>query len=491
MRQKLFKNFLFVTIFFCSGLAILVEAQEIINKGETFYVKNGESLELLCHIKDVEQLVNDEAISVAWSLGHDTGLIASDLEVQDESKDYHVSVDKDYYKLLIPSITLSDDKKTFICTSYSDGAPYSITHNVFIGESPAVTFVGKKDKTIAVGQEFVLECHVSGTPLPIVEWTYEGGEIPKGVKIIGNKLVFEEAQLLYSGNYRCTAKNSIGIAFTQSKINVVDQSKTIESPIEMNEHIKIFNKFEQISAEFGKELNLTCKYIAYPEASVSWTFNGKPLYESVNENATKIYAYQEEKYTSSVLNIISFQISNIGQYKCFISNGKGSESKVINVIPIIPSIHVSINCNSLFFETPFKENIEKLHLFWKTRGEVNFSIIEVDKKNFSAFKVYTGGSTGVVKLSDLDIPKNAVFNFEVVLETTKYGEFKSLEEVSGYVFDVENPGKLRSSKEYMDCFSLGSGEPSSGNSNHLFILSSTLVFSALLFTTFGNHMLMK
>uniref|UniRef100_A0A0N5B1Y8 Ig-like domain-containing protein n=1 Tax=Strongyloides papillosus TaxID=174720 RepID=A0A0N5B1Y8_STREA len=478
MRQKLFKNFLFFTVFLVGGLAILGEAQEIINKGETFYVKNGESLELLCHIKDVEQLVNDEAISVAWSLGHDTGLIASDLEVQDESKDYRVSVDKDYYKLLIPSITLSDDKKTFVCTSYSDGAPYSITHNVFIGETPAATFVGKKDKTIAIGQEFVLECQVTGTPSPIVEWTYEGGKIPKGVKIIGNKLVFEKAQLLYSGNYRCTANNSIGSSFTQSKINVV-------------ENIKIFNKSEQISAEFGKELNLTCKYIAYPEASVSWTFNGKPLHELVNENATKIYAYQEEKYTFSVLNIISFQISNIGQYKCYISNGKGSESKVINVIPIIPSIHVNINCNNLFFETPFKENIEKIHLYWKTKGEVNFSIIEIDKKNFSAFKIYTGGSTGVVKLSDLDIPKNALFDFEVVLETTKFGEFKSLDEVSGYVFDVENPGKLGSSKEYMDCFSLGLGEPSSGNSNHFFILSSTLVFSALLFTTFGNLMLMK
>uniref|UniRef100_A0A0K0E631 Ig-like domain-containing protein n=1 Tax=Strongyloides stercoralis TaxID=6248 RepID=A0A0K0E631_STRER len=483
MKQKILKNFSFYIIIYIIGFSTYSWSQEILNKGESYYVKNGDSLELSCHIKNVIKLTNDESISVAWSQGQDTGLIASDMDVQDESGRYDVSMDQDHYKLIIPSITLDDDKKTFVCTSYSEGEPYQITHNVFIGEPPTASIIGKKNKTILEGEEFVLECQVSGIPSPEVTWLHEDKPLPKGVKTNENKLIFEKAKFSYAGNYKCIASNSLGTASVQSKINIVDASKAIEFPVEVKEHVKVYDKSEQVSSEFGKELNLTCKYTAYPEASVLWTFNGRPLDDIINEKTTKIFAYQEGKYTFSVLNINTFQISNIGQYKCNVGNGRGgNESKIINVIPIIPEVDINVSCNTLYFETTFQGDINKLRLYWKTPSSLNFSVLEIESKDFTIFKPTSNGMSGAIELADYNITKNHYINFETILETTEYGDFKSKKQVTAYIFDEKNPGKLRSSNEYLKCFDTET-EPSSGNRNSI-LLTKTFI-SALLFIAFG------
>uniref|UniRef100_A0A0N5A3V3 Neurotrimin-like n=1 Tax=Parastrongyloides trichosuri TaxID=131310 RepID=A0A0N5A3V3_PARTI len=479
MRQKICQIFVYFAIF----VVLLVKegyGQQILNKNETFYVKPGDTVVLPCKIKDVLKLTNDEGLSVAWSQGLHDGLISSDGDLQDESGRYEVVLEKDEYKLIILSVTAIDAKQ-YVCTSSSEDNMTYLYHTVIIGEPPVVSIIGEKDKTIVEGEEFVLECQVSGKPTPIVKWSYQNGPLP-GVTIIGNKLQFKKAKKEFSGNYICSAKNNIGSSNITSKIMVVDSSEANEKVGDIEEPVKVYGMPEKHSIEFGKEMNLSCKYTAYPEATVEWTHNGRAINSLSKEVLTKIFAYQEGKYTYSVLNINSFHIANIGSYKCIVKNDRGNDSKVFNIVPVMPEVSIDVLCNTLHIETTFKGEVERVRLYWKTSISSNFDVLTIYKEDFEMTRQHSNGLTITIDLTDLGITRNSLIDFEVVLESSEYGDFKSSKSLQTYVFDEKNPGKLAASEEYKKC--IGSDEPSSGERNN--ILFTPLC--ALLFVAFVRFM---
>ena len=84
--------------------------------------------------------------------------------------------------------------------------------------------VTKKDFSSAPGERAILEVEVSGKPVPLVSWRFNGCELPGDnprVKILDSgSLQIDDVQASDAGLYKCSAKSKAGSSYGQVTLRI-------------------------------------------------------------------------------------------------------------------------------------------------------------------------------------------------------------------------------------------------------------------------------
>uniref|UniRef100_A0A1I8IRN4 Basement membrane-specific heparan sulfate proteoglycan core protein n=1 Tax=Macrostomum lignano TaxID=282301 RepID=A0A1I8IRN4_9PLAT len=151
-----------------------------------------------------------------------------------------------------------------------------------------------------------IECRIRGQPRPTIVWTKDGEAFIADASIDqdGQRLRISRAQVRHSGNYRCTAENSLG---SMSKVInlVVGQAPKPVKPLVGPNKLVLYE---------GEARELHCNATGIPNPIIQWRHNG-----SVRSSS------------GSVLNIRTVTVSSAGRYNCSASNQFGATTILFDV----------------------------------------------------------------------------------------------------------------------------------------------------------------
>ena len=82
-----------------------------------------------------------------------------------------------------------------------------------------------RNQTVLEGRPTVMNCKAEGIPLPVLSWTFNGGELPPDAAIrdLCNQSILQlsKASKSMEGWYTCKAKNLAGDARLNSTLHVL------------------------------------------------------------------------------------------------------------------------------------------------------------------------------------------------------------------------------------------------------------------------------
>ena len=183
------------------------------------------------------------------------------------------------------------------------------------GKKPAPKFTQPSQETQAtVGGTAKLECHLSATPKPNIEWTKNGRAINESRRVRTefdgelSSLIISDLRPEDSGEYQCTAKNNIGTASCRTTL-IVSEAK---NKPEFKDTMKDVEVVEGDKAVF--EVRVT----AQPDPEVEWYLR-------------KMRIKSEDKYTIEEdtdrkrysLTIAHCRREDSGHYRCVVKNSAG------------------------------------------------------------------------------------------------------------------------------------------------------------------------
>ncbi|XP_026881345.2 hemicentin-2 [Electrophorus electricus] len=171
--------------------------------------------------------------------------------------------------------------------------------------------------TSAVGGEVLLQCLVSGHPVPSIEWSKQGHSARTGGRIImgvrNATLYISSVRIHDEGFYTCTASSSVGQDKKTTTLRVTVAAKPV-----------IVWFVGSVNVSRGGTITLPCRANGNLPVKYSWTRMGLPipLHPSprirVDDNGT--------------LHISNANQSDIGEYYCTAQNGVGQDRRKAMVI---------------------------------------------------------------------------------------------------------------------------------------------------------------
>ncbi|NXS71080.1 DSCL1 protein, partial [Pandion haliaetus] len=122
-------------------------------------------------------------------------------------------------------------------------------------------------KVVNPGEQFSLMCAAKGAPPPTVTWALDDEPIPRDSGHRTNQYTMSDGttvshmnvtspQIKDGGVYRCTARNSVGSAEYQARINVRGPPS--------------IRAMKNITAVAGRDTFINCRVIGYPYYSIKW-----------------------------------------------------------------------------------------------------------------------------------------------------------------------------------------------------------------------------
>ncbi|NXF38496.1 DSCL1 protein, partial [Nyctibius bracteatus] len=123
------------------------------------------------------------------------------------------------------------------------------------------------EKVVNPGEQFSLMCAAKGAPPPTVTWALDDEPIPRDSGHRTNQYTMSDGttvshmnvtspQIKDGGVYRCTARNSVGSAEYQARINVRGPPS--------------IRAMKNITAVAGRDAFINCRVIGYPYYSIKW-----------------------------------------------------------------------------------------------------------------------------------------------------------------------------------------------------------------------------
>uniref|UniRef100_A0A672V599 Cell adhesion molecule DSCAML1 n=1 Tax=Strigops habroptila TaxID=2489341 RepID=A0A672V599_STRHB len=123
------------------------------------------------------------------------------------------------------------------------------------------------EKVVNPGEQFSLMCAAKGAPPPTVTWALDDEPIPRDSGHRTNQYTMSDGttvshmnvtspQIKDGGVYRCTARNSVGSAEYQARINVRGPPS--------------IRAMKNITAVAGRDTFINCRVIGYPYYSIKW-----------------------------------------------------------------------------------------------------------------------------------------------------------------------------------------------------------------------------
>ncbi|XP_030271966.1 hemicentin-2 isoform X1 [Sparus aurata] len=166
--------------------------------------------------------------------------------------------------------------------------------------------------TVPVGARVVLECQVSGHPLPSISWVKRGHSKQTGGKIaLGLRnatLDIQSARSYDEGVYVCEASNTLGHSHNTAMLRVA------VSPI-------IVTSAGQVSCRIGASAVLPCKAVGILPITYNWTKGRAETQSPISFNEGK---HIDE---DGALHISSVQYYDAGEYYCTAENRAGRHQR--------------------------------------------------------------------------------------------------------------------------------------------------------------------
>uniref|UniRef100_A0A8K9XES9 Neuronal cell adhesion molecule a n=1 Tax=Oncorhynchus mykiss TaxID=8022 RepID=A0A8K9XES9_ONCMY len=210
-------------------------------------------------------------------------------------------------------------------------ALYNYTNNLFVGEySPSgerrpsfMAPLGRSSTQMALrGGVLELECIAEGLPTPEVSWYKESGDLPSSRMSFHNfqkTLKIADVMEADAGDYRCTAKNSLGSAHHTIKVNVKAAPFWISAP----RNLILAPKETGI---------LTCRVSGDPKPQIAWSVNGVPIEDSPKDTSRKV--------EDDTVILSDVQTGSSAVYQCNASNEFGYllANAFVNVLAEAPRV---------------------------------------------------------------------------------------------------------------------------------------------------------
>lgn len=168
-----------------------------------------------------------------------------------------------------------------------------------------------KDTSVTAGDTIEFKAKVTGEPKPEVEFLKDGRKITPDSRIKIEKegdthrLIIRKATEEDAGSYQCVAKNEHGSVESDAKLEV------LMGPI-FEESLR-----DKECNEDDKDIDMSVKIQAKPEAEVKWLYENKEIRMSETKNIIK---ESDGRYT---LRMKSVTIEESGKYTVIASNSEG------------------------------------------------------------------------------------------------------------------------------------------------------------------------
>ncbi|CAL8342161.1 unnamed protein product [Arctogadus glacialis] len=248
------------------------------------------------------QVDKDTGVTIMWT---------RDGRKVHQSPDCKLSFERKRVTLDIPKITLKDCGQ-YVCKATNDAGSTTCSATVRVQEAPS--FIKRLESTVAwkQGSSARLQCIVSGSPDLQTSWFLNDRELSPGerysisLKDSVATLELRSVMLSDSGNYTCEVLNESGCESCTSKVTVK------EPPSFMKDLLSV-------EAVRGSVAMFDCEIEGSAPFEVTWLKNGKRI------SAGGKYRIVSQGSMSS-LEIHYFESSDIGDYKCDVSNAVGVAS---------------------------------------------------------------------------------------------------------------------------------------------------------------------
>lgn len=257
----------------------------------------------------------------------------------------------DYKVIAINSAGEASSKCSLKVTPVSDSEPITrpVETPVYAGSPPKFTKL-LSDVLVSEGERIILECSVSGEPVPEIHWFLNNQEIQASQHVLLThtedgvvKLEIEKVTPDDKGVYTVKASNCCGDAKCFAQL-IVKSLRTTESA-KIFDETKTAPAFKELFADRTCFENQTtkfeCKVTGKPAPKIKWLFNGEPV-----SGKDFLVSTSGDR---QVLAIPEVSLKNQGKITCVAENevGKASCEAYLSVQPstllTLPEMELELN----------------------------------------------------------------------------------------------------------------------------------------------------
>ncbi|XP_051950032.1 hemicentin-1 [Xyrauchen texanus] len=202
-----------------------------------------------------------------------------------------------------------EDAGNYTCLATNEAGTASQSVTLSYAESPRIS-LAQQVVMVVSGGDATLECHASGTPLPLVTW-HKGdldlGTVPFAeLDVHRGTLQIRGVQELDAGEYTCVATNTAGSTSAVVTLQVGAAPGFSEFP-------------DDILASVGDNITLPCIAHGFPTPSLTWRRqDGRPIFGKLSGHIGN------SQLPSGALQIQSVWVDDEGVYVCEAKNQFGS-----------------------------------------------------------------------------------------------------------------------------------------------------------------------
>ncbi|KAG5850585.1 hypothetical protein ANANG_G00084020 [Anguilla anguilla] len=200
-----------------------------------------------------------------------------------------------------------------------DGAQYTCVASNIAGKTTR-EFNLAINVSVQVDQPVVLECIVSGVPMPRITWRKHGailaGNNPRYVFAENGSLHIHSAQVTDTGRYLCMATNEAGTQRRRVDLQVYVSPSIAKGP-------------SNITVTVNVQTTLSCEATGIPKPSVTWKKNGRLLNTDQNQNMYRLLS-------SGSLVVIAPTVEDTAVYECVVANEAGQDNRAIQLTVHVP-----------------------------------------------------------------------------------------------------------------------------------------------------------
>ncbi|XP_044055859.1 hemicentin-1 isoform X2 [Siniperca chuatsi] len=211
------------------------------------------------------------------------------------------------------------DKAQYTCVASNIAGKTTRQFNLTVNVAPTIK-EGSQLVSVHINKPAVLECIVSGVPLPRVTWRKHGailaGNNPRYTFAEDGSLHIDSAQVTDTGRYLCMATNQAGT-----------QRKRVDLQVYVPPSIAYSRT--NVTVTVNIQTTLSCEATGIPKPTVSWMKNGRAINTDQNQNMYRLLS-------SGSLVVIAPTVEDTAVYECVVSNEAGKDSRSINLTVHVP-----------------------------------------------------------------------------------------------------------------------------------------------------------
>ncbi|XP_077188775.1 hemicentin-1 isoform X2 [Paroedura picta] len=227
-------------------------------------------------------------------------------------------------KLLKLLKAASDDAGQYSCKATNVAGSTEKFFSVDVRVPPTIRDADTPTEiSVILNQDATLECKVSGSPFPMIQWFKDSKPLFLGdpnIEIMekGQILRIKNARRIDKGRYQCSAANPAG-----------KQIKELKLIIQVPPAIKGGNITTEVSTLLNSAIKLECETRGIPGPTITWYKDGRPIISSPEA------LYLER---GQFLHIPRAQISDSAKYTCQATNIAGTAEKTFQVDVYVPPV---------------------------------------------------------------------------------------------------------------------------------------------------------